>query len=692
MSPLSRLPLPPSERAPEVPDHEPAPAIVGLVSALVILVPVVGLAVTRPDLGSTDVWLVLGCGALLAAAAGWVTFQASRRRAALQAAGVAATVEAERREARLELILSSLHEGLVVQDRDRRIREYNPAAQRILGIDDRHLGRRPLEEGYWYAIAEDGTRVGVDDLPGTRVLLTGEPVVDRSFGVVRREGVITWLRLTAVPVRDHVGNITGVITTFQDVTEARAAREALRSTEEAATSAAEALTWQQMHDPLTELPNRAQFLDAIRAAVASTTLGPSRTAVLSLDLDRFGHLNDTMGYEVGDEVLLEVADRLRATAGPNVVIARLGGDEFGVLTTVANHTGTVPLAEALRTAISRPLAVGDTTVTLSASIGLAIAVSTDPGLVLRDADTALHKVKARGGDGVELFDSSLRAAAVQRVATEQVLRRALDEDGLRVVYQPIVDLSDGSVAGAEALLRILGPNQELLAPASFIEIAEETGLIVPIGAGVLDDACRQMATWKRTLDSAAPGHIAVNIAARQLNRFLPTLVEGALDRHGLEPSALTLELTETALIEAGHEALKCVSDLHRLGVRLAIDDFGTGYSSLAYLKRFPVDVVKIDRSFTRGLGHQQHDTAIVRAVIALARSLGIEVVAEGVETAEQLAILRDLGCASAQGYLLSRPVEGATLPESFGAIRTTVSRSRSDAVGRPPVLRLVADQ
>ena len=457
-------------------------------------------------------------------------------------------------------------------------------------------------------------------------------------------------------------------------TEASSARDALASTQAAASVAAEALSWQALHDPLTELPNRIQLVERLTRALEASRATGTTTAVLSLDLDRFKQVNDTLGHEAGDRVLVEVAHRLRSAIRSADLVARPGGDEFTVVAEVqTDRIEAARLAERLRDVVSRPIWLPQGNVTLTASIGIAFDADHRAATLLRDADTALHTAKDHGRDRAEVFDDSLRAEAIRRAAAERTLRQALDEDGLRVLYQPIVDLHEGRVVGAEALLRVVGPHGELLTPASFIAIAEATGLIVPIGAAVLDRACAQLAAWQHELGDRAPRQVSVNLAARQLTRLFPAVVEGALDRHGLRPDHLVLELTETALIEAGREALDTVERLSSLGVRVAIDDFGTGYSSLAYLKRFPVDVVKIDRSFTKGLGVDAHDTEIVRAVVALARSLELTCVAEGVETDEQLRHLRHLGCDEAQGYLLARPLPGPELGPALRVVEAVMA-------------------
>jgi diguanylate cyclase (GGDEF)-like protein len=650
-----------------------APSHAAGASAALVLLATIALLVWRPDLREDGTALVAALGGVLATALAVATWDLIRRERGVQRSMAEVAALAVGREERLDLILGSLHEGLVYQDRELRLREYNDAAASLFGFTERSLGRRPTELGPWEPLGEDGSVLPWDDYPPSVTLRTGQPQIQVTLGVRTPFGII-WLRVNTVPVLGEDGSPDGVISTFHDVTAERSTRAALASTEAAASVAAQALSWQALHDPLTELPNRAQLLERLAEALTRTAGTDRTTAVLSIDLDRFQQVNDTMGHEAGDRVLVEVANRFRGALRGTDVVARLGGDEFLVVAEVPGGPQEVmQLAQRLQDAVARPIWLPQGNITLSASVGIAFDSGHGPATLLRDADTALHKAKEHGRDRAEVFDDSLRAEAIRRVAAEQILRRALDEDGLRVLYQPIVDLRAGKVVGAEALLRVVGPHQELLTPGSFIAIAEETGLIVPLGAGVLDRACAQLATWQRDLGDRAPEHITVNLAARQLTRMFPAVVEGALAAHGLRADQLVLELTETALIEAGREALDSIEHLHSLGVRLAIDDFGTGYSSLAYLKRFPVDIVKIDRSFTRGLGTDQHDTEIVRAVVALARSLDLVCVAEGVETTEQLHGLHRLGCDEAQGYLLARPLPGSELPKAIDSIREVVA-------------------
>ena len=634
----------------------------------------VGAAALRPDASQL---VLAGYGVAIAVLAAALATMATRHRNALLAQDARAMAAALERDDRLRLIVGSLHEGLLFQDRDLRIVEFNDAAASILGITDMALGRRPEELAPWQPVTEDGTVLSFDDHPAAVALRSSEPIIGMVMGVSLPSGHTIWVRLNAVPVVGGRGAVDGVITTFTDITSERTTQRALATSEATVSVVTEKLSWQTLHDALTSLPNRAQLVERLTLALDRSVRRGGLTAVLVLDIDRFKDVNDTMGHEAGDLVLVEVAERLRGATRSGDLVARQAGDEFIVLAeALADREEAVHLADRLRATIAEPFVLPQGPVNVTACVGIAFDVDHRPGTLLRDADTALHKAKERGRDSCEVFDDTLRAETIRRVAAEQILRRALDEDGLRVHYQPIVDLRDGTVVAAEALLRIMGPNDELLTPASFISIAEDTGLIVPVGAGVLDHACRQLAAWQAT-PGRGPAAVSVNLSARQITtRTVPGVVQRTLEEHGVEPSSLTLELTETTLIEAGHVALDTVEALHELGVKLAIDDFGTGYSSLSYLKRFPVDIVKVDRGFVAGLGTQQHDTEIVRAVLALGQSLGLTTVAEGVETTAQLDLLRELGCDCAQGFLLARPAPGDELAGQEARIRATV-------LGRP---------
>jgi diguanylate cyclase (GGDEF)-like protein len=424
------------------------------------------------------------------------------------------------------------------------------------------------------------------------------------------------------------------------------------------------LAYQAQHDPLTGLPNRSLFLEFLQLALARTRRRRDTFAVLFLDLDRFKVVNDSLGHDAGDELLVALARRLRGVVRPGDTVARFGGDEFTVLCddlplTSAREYAT-DVAERLLQTIRRPFLLDGEEQFLSASIGIALAGpgTERPEGLLRDADAAMYRAKERGKDRWELFDEHMRATARERHETENALHRALERAELRVHYQPMVSLHDRICIGAEALVRWAHPDRGLLAPAQFIDLAEETGLIVPVGRWVIEEACRRSREWRI---EHGPGFVvSVNLSSRQLsNPDLAEHVRSALDDTGADAAGLCFEITENVLMDDAEATMGAITALKRLGVGLSIDDFGTGYSSLGYLKRFPVEAVKVDRSFIDGLGSDPEDSAIVAAVISLGHALGLTVIAEGVETDRQLAELAALGCDAAQGYLFARPGPGA---------------------------------
>jgi diguanylate cyclase (GGDEF)-like protein len=382
-------------------------------------------------------------------------------------------------------------------------------------------------------------------------------------------------------------------------------------------------------------------------------------AVLFVDVDRFKVINDSLGHGAGDRLLATLAERMRHALRPTDVLARFGGDEFVlVCEDFSGERDVAALADRLLDVLGQRTDIDGRGVVVDVSIGVAVTSSAAARAedLVRDADAAMYRAKGRGGGSWELFDEELRAHAVARLDVEDALRRALDGGQLRVFYQPVVTLDERPVS-AEALVRWQHPVRGLISPADFIPLAEETGLIVPLGRFVLEEACRQLARWRRA-DPALEGlAMAVNLSARQLaDPGLCEWVRAVLERNALDPSSLCLEITESVLVDDAGTAAESLLALNELGVRLAVDDFGTGYSSLLSLRRFPVQELKLDRSFVSGLGRNDRDTAIVGSVIQLAHALGLLAVAEGVETEEQLASLRSLGCDRAQGYLWSPPV------------------------------------
>jgi diguanylate cyclase (GGDEF)-like protein len=426
------------------------------------------------------------------------------------------------------------------------------------------------------------------------------------------------------------------------------------------------LEHQATHDPLTGLPNTVLLRDRLEQALRRDRSG-ARVAVLSLGIDRFRTLNDALGSDAGDRVLIEIGDRLTAALRPGDTLARIGGDQFVVLCEdIDDAKQAACVTKRLRAGLDEPFHPTAEPVAVSCSVGISMAAgqARPPSAtqLLREADSAMHQAKA-AGSGWNLSDHSQQVRATAYLDTERALRAALDRDELRVYYQPLLDVATGRITGAEALVRWQHPTRGLVPPMEFIPVAEETGQIGAIGAFVLTEACFEAARW------AIAGHpmtVSVNVAVGQLrDQGFVASVRAALAAANLLPARLCLEVTESSMMRASGTETKALEELRRLGVRLAIDDFGTGYSSLAYLHQLPVDELKIDRSFINRIAAGNRDAHLVEAIMGMAHALGLEVVAEGVETAVQLEFLAELGCQQAQGYLFSPPISAEALRERF---------------------------
>ena len=441
----------------------------------------------------------------------------------------------------------------------------------------------------------------------------------------------------------------------------------------------ERLAHQATHDTLTGLPNRTFVQHTVDTTLAARGADDGLIAVLLLDIDRFKLVNDSQGHGFGDELLQAVSHRLEATTRPGDVVARVGGDEFVVVVHgLRSVADALEVGERTRLAFGVPFAVRHDEIASSVSIGIAVSDPADPlrdaESLLRDADTAMYQAKEAGRDAVTVFDASMRDRATQRLALEHDLRLAIERGELHLHYQPVVKLPNGEIEGFEALLRWAHPTRGQIPPVAFIPVAEDTGLIVPIGAWVIREACRQLAQWRKTLPNGRQLTMAVNLSARQLrDPQLVDTVRNALRDEGLSPGALCLELTESLLMNNATAAAELLETLRSLDVKLSIDDFGTGYSSLSYLRRFRVDNVKIDRSFVDGIGDDDSsDETLVAAILAMAKALRVATVAEGVETQTQAERLTALGCQTAQGYFFSRPVPAeqiASVAVRLGVVR-----------------------
>jgi diguanylate cyclase (GGDEF)-like protein/PAS domain S-box-containing protein len=435
----------------------------------------------------------------------------------------------------------------------------------------------------------------------------------------------------------------------------------------------EALRHRVLHDPLTGLPNRISFIEALGDALKRSAVSGSPVGILFLDLDNFKLINDSIGHHAGDELLRAVAPRLRAHLRPGDIVARFGGDEFGVLVDrLADEDEAVAIADRIAAAFAEPYSIGGVDHYVSASVGIAVArpSSREPieaDMLIRDADAAMYRAKERGRARCELFDAEMRAGALRRLEIERELRQAVERDEFELHYQPMISLRSGEVLALEALVRWRHPERGLLDPAEFVSIAEESGLIEPIGRWVQEEACRQLVEWHALRPDRRPLDVSVNLSARQVaNRALAPAIAATLAETGIDPVHLRLEITESALVEESASASGTLEALSDLGTRLVLDDFGTGYSSLAYLNRYPFDGLKIDRSFVDALGVEQERTAIVEAIVGMARALSLEVIAEGVENEAQLAELIRLGCDQAQGHLFSRPLPAEKVAALIG--------------------------
>jgi diguanylate cyclase (GGDEF)-like protein/PAS domain S-box-containing protein len=444
-----------------------------------------------------------------------------------------------------------------------------------------------------------------------------------------------------------------------------------------------------LHDALTGLPNRSLLEDRLALAVRALARREQPLGLLFLDVDHFKIVNDSLGHDAGDALLVSVAERIAATVRPGDTVARFGGDEFVVVCEELASAGeALGLAQRIQDAVSAPLVVSGTELVVSVSTGIALTTDPEtlPGSLLRDADSAMYNAKRSGRARSVVFADEMREQVIGRFETETQLRRALAEGQLRVHYQPILALAGsapGSVGAVEALVRWEHPTRGLVLPAEFVTIAEDTGLIVPLGEWVLEEACRQVVAWDVQGTRLS---VSVNVSGVQITQpDVVSRVAAVLERTGVDPSRVALEMTESVLMRDAEETLSVLRALKDLGVRLHVDDFGTGYSSLSYLKRFPVDAVKVDRSFVDGLANDPEDIAIVEAIISLAHTLGIEVIAEGVESLPQLQALQAMGCESAQGYLFSRPVPAQdvarTLVEIPAARRSDENAVRVEVTG-----------
>jgi diguanylate cyclase (GGDEF)-like protein/PAS domain S-box-containing protein len=565
---------------------------------------------------------------------------------------------------RAQVTLNSIGDAVVCTNINGRVSYLNAIAERLTGWPKAEALDRPLEEVF--RIIDSETRATVPNpmsMAARENRIVGLPP---TCILIRRDGIESAIEDSSAPIHDRRGRVTGAVMVFHDVSTSRAL--ALQ------------LAYFAQHDSLTELPNRTLLNDRLTHAITMARRHHAGLAVLYLDLDRFKNINDSLGHLVGDHLLKSVALRLSESVRESDTVSRLGGDEFViVLSEMTRAQDAAVCAEKLLQAVRVPHVMDSHELHVTASIGVSVYPEdgTDIGTLLQNADSAMYEAKDRGRNGYQFYRADLNSSATERQSLESSLRHAIQRHELGLHYQPIVNVATGVMAGVEALIRWQHPILGSVLPAQFISIAEESGLIVPIGQWALREACRQARAWQDA--KLPPLRLAVNISAVELrSKEFVGEVETILTETGFDSRCLELELTETFLMQDSRPTALVLDALKGLGVQLALDDFGTGYSSLSYMRRFPIDALKVDRSFVRNLTTDADDASVVRAVINMGKSLHMRVVAEGVETREQLLFLEEHDCTEAQGYYFSRPVKAERFAE---LLRENIKECDSEPLG-----------
>jgi diguanylate cyclase (GGDEF)-like protein/PAS domain S-box-containing protein len=562
----------------------------------------------------------------------------------LESAALSARLQ--RSEERFRSLVQNSSDVTTVIEPDTTIKYQTPSVERVLGYrPSALLGTKLIE-----LVHPDDAAHMAAWCRRTSKRLSGNPVVE--WRMRRRDGSYVYVETMS---SDLLGNdaVRGIVLTSRDVTERKVLEDQLRH--------------QAFHDPLTDLANRALFTDRVEHALARRSGASDAPAVLFVDLDDFKAVNDSLGHSAGDDVLRAVGRRLLSCIRSEDTVARLGGDEFGILLDGSNDEAeALEVAERIKNSVSEPYSIDGQEVTVGASIGIAHGKTStgEAGDLLRNADVAMYMAKGGGKSSCEVFDPRAHRAMRDRFVLKSDLQRAVARQEFTLRYQPVLALDTGRVTGMEALIRWERPQHGVVSPAEFIPLAEESGLIVPMGAWVLEEACRRLASWQAERPDQ-PLSMSVNLSGRQLQH--PDIVEHvatAMSKAGVAPSSLTLEITESVLMEDTDKILAKLRALKALGVQLAIDDFGTGYSSLSYLHQFPFDILKIDKAFVGRHGDGRDESPLAQAIIELARTLGLRTVAEGIESPEQLDKLHSLGCELGQGYLFAAPLEPAAM-ETF---------------------------
>lgn len=555
-------------------------------------------------------------------------------------------------EAQYRLLVAAMEEGVTLQDEHSAIITFNKSAERILGLTEDQLRGKTSFDPDWYPIHEDGSPFPGETHPVVETLRTGLPQSNVVMGIHKPDGRLTWISINVQPIfKEGETKPYRVVATMHDITESKLSNERIVRLAH--------------FDQLTGLPNRTLLNDRFRYTLSLAQRSGETLAVMFIDLDNFKDINDTLGHNVGDQVLMEVATRIKSILREEDTLSRQGGDEYILILPNADADGAALVASKLIEVVAQPCHIAPHELIVTPSIGIAIYPHDGANLesLSKNADAAMYRAKREGRNGFRFYTSEMQAHSARNLKLANMLRHALERDELQLHYQPQFSLQDGRIVGVEALLRWAHPEMGMIAPSEFIPIAESTGQIIQIGEWVLRTAARQLRVW---FDKQLPAMVmAVNLSAVQFRqKNFPELIDRILAEEKLPHHFLELELTEATAMDNPKAAIDVMDKLHERGIRMSIDDFGTGYASLSYLKQFKVCKLKIDQGFVRDIIDDPEDRAIVTAIINMASSLGIQTIAEGVETASQLNFLRLQGCNEVQGYYFSKPLP-AELFEAF---------------------------
>jgi diguanylate cyclase (GGDEF)-like protein/PAS domain S-box-containing protein len=554
------------------------------------------------------------------------------------------TVELLEREQHFSALVQRSSDVICVLEGDLTIRYVSDSVRRVLGLAPEELVGKAIVDV-----------VSVDDLPPVealfrQVVANSDRTASAECPIHGPDGAVRFVELTVTNLLHHPA-VHGIVVNTRDVTDRRALEDRLRH--------------DAFHDSLTGLANRALLRERTQHAIARSRRTGTHVGVVLMDLDGFKAINDSLGHAVGDDVLVSIGQRLATCVRPGDTVARLGGDEFAfLLEDLERPEEAEAVADRIIDALAQPIEIGARELIVHASVGIAVREDEDPAELLRNADVAMYAAKDNGKAQYRWFEPEMHEQVVTRLAVEADLHRALERGEFEVHYQPTVDLATLQIQGAEALVRWRHPEHGSIGPDRFIAIAEATGIIVPLGTWVLEQACLQVQQWRAAWPDGPPLSVSVNLSARQLQD--PCVVDAVADvlrRTGVDPAAVVLEITESLLVKDTELSIARLHELKALGLRLALDDFGTGYSSLRYLQRFPIDVLKVDKSFVDSVHLGSEQSALTRAIVRIGRTLGLTVVAEGIELQEQAMLLRALECHGGQGFLFARPMTAPQLCE-----------------------------